>query len=89
MHTSLTACSIVSPARKMETPHILSVAARFPLYNTPCGVSTVTSYKYIYKIIYLNNEILFRLYFIDILAFTSKGKRDNAYSITKRIRRLE
>ena len=30
LHTSLTACSIVSPARKIETPHILSVAARLP-----------------------------------------------------------
>ena len=45
LHTSHTACSMVSPALKMDTPQILSLADRFPWYITPCGVSTTCSCK--------------------------------------------
>lgn len=45
LHTSHTACSMVSPALKMDTPQILSLADRFPRYITPCGVSTTCSCK--------------------------------------------
>ena len=45
LHTSHTACSMVSPALKMDTPQILLLADRFPWYITPCGVSTTCSCK--------------------------------------------
>lgn len=45
LHTSHTACSMVSPALKMDTPQILSLADRLPWYITPCGVSTTCSCK--------------------------------------------
>jgi hypothetical protein len=45
LHTSHTACSMVSPALKMDTPQILLLADCFPWYSTPCGVSTTCSCK--------------------------------------------
>ena len=45
LHTSHTACSMVSPALNIDTPQILLLADRFPWYITPCGVSTTCSCK--------------------------------------------